>query len=126
MKKVTEKELLPGGITQAQLDEWKRANPEGVYPVEVTLSAEEKNKDGKVTKEKEVATIYLRDPFNKPEIITEAMGKDSKHEMQEYILGALFLGGDKEKVFANRKAKFWVSVKAYQLIEVNEVVLKKA
>lgn len=126
MKKSTKEELLPGGITQTQLDEWKRANPEGVHPLEVTLSREEKDDNGKVVKQKETATIYLKDPFNKPQVITEAMGKDSKYEMQEYILGALFLGGEKEKVFGNKKAKFWASVKAYQLIEVNEVQIKKA
>jgi len=117
---------LPGGINQLQLDEWKRANPEGVVQLDVVVQNEEKDESGKVTQPKKTATIYLKDPFNKPSVITEAMGKDTKHEMQEYILGALFLGGDKAEVFENKKAKYWAGIQAYRLIEVNETAVKKA
>lgn len=125
-KKTETSAKLAGGITEDQLNAWKQANPEGIHVLDVEVAPAEKDENGRVTKEKETAAIYLKDPFNKPEVITEAMGKDSKHEMMEYVLGALFLGGDKDKVFKNKKARYWASVKAYNLIEVNEVVIKKA
>lgn len=123
-------DLLPGGVKQKDIDSWKRDNPEGIHPIKVIISpaqTEADLKEGgnakKVVKEEEAMTIYLKDPFNDPEIITEALSKDGL-ECQEFLLAALFLGGD-DALFKNKRAKFWAGRKAMGLVEVYKTEVKK-
>ncbi len=119
-KSTAAKDLLPGGITKEQLQAWKRDYPEGVNVLEVQIEPKEEGKDP------EKATIYVMDPFNKPEIVTEAMGKESKFEQMDYLFARCFLGGDKEVVFGSKKAKFAAALENFSLVEIYEASIKKA
>ena len=132
---------LAGGITQAQLDEWKKKNPEGVHTLNIVVKEAEyenkKDSNGEIvldenkeivkveTKPAEVRTIYVKDPFNDPEIVAEAQAKKSTVEMQDFLLSACKLGGDFDQVLANRKMRYWAGREVVKLIEFYEVEVKK-
>lgn len=141
-KKTTAAGDIAGGITQAQLDEWKKNNTEGVHTLNILIKeAQYENKldakgqveldDNKEVvkieiKPAEVLTIYVKDPFNDPEIVAEAQAKKSTSEMQDFLLAACLLGGDTKEVLANRKVRYWAARECMKLIEFYEVEVKKS
>ena len=100
----TEKKKLPGGVTAAQMDAWKKEGP--VHIVEVEIN------DGK-----EKVVGYFREP-NRTEYGTAAQifQKSSPLAVGEFLLNNCKLGGD-ERIWTVDKIYMSAAIAAQELID---------
>lgn len=77
-------DLLPGGVTQAEIDKWKSEHKD-VFKIDV------KDDDGKI-----IATGYFKSPNRATIGAAMKFIKDNPVRMNEIIMQNCWLGGDKE------------------------------
>ena len=107
------KDLLPGGITEAQVSAWKKEhNIEKVYPIKVPTQ------DGD---NPHTVTGY----FKKPDLLTlsaVASARDDMARAGNIMIENCFLGGDPE-IKNNEEVKMAVIVELGQLFKVRKATV---
>ena len=113
------KDKLPGGVTKAQIDAWKKAHGV-IHKISVIV---EKDAKGKA---KDVAVGYIKDVNDDLDIISNAVTLQATRvlEAKLFVLENAWLGGD-ERIRTVTKIKISAAIQAGQTVDLLDGSVEK-